>query len=76
MPQGKDPAAADAARRGERFVVYRTIPVERCHWIASMQGIRHLQGHGWAYVHTNGAVTMLQRGKDTVCKCGAVHTGV
>ncbi len=66
----------DAARRGERFIVTRTIIPERRHWMAAMQGIRLLQGHGCAYVHTDGSITMLQNGKDTECKCGVVHRGV
>ena len=74
--QGKDPAAVEAQRRGERFIVYRSIPIDRRHWVASMQGILHLQGIGSAYVHTDGSVTMLQSGKEIACKCGAFHSGV
>ena len=44
--------------------------------MAAMQGTRLLSGYGWAYVHTDGSVTMLQNGKDTECKCGNVHRGI
>lgn len=40
--QGKDPAAHEAQRNGARFVQHRAIPVEKRHWVASMQGLMYV----------------------------------
>lgn len=73
--QGIDPAAAEAARNGERFVVRREIPIERRHWVASMRGVMSTR-HGCAFVHSDGSVTMLSKDSETQCKCGAIHTSI
>ena len=65
----------EAARRyGQRYSVYRHIPIERRHWVASMQGIRLVPKCGWAYVHSDGSITMLQTGMEINCRCGRIHT--
>ena len=74
--QGMDPACMEASRRGETFFERRDIPIERAHWIASMQGLFATAKYGCAYIHSDGSITMLQQGKDTACRCGSVHTGV
>lgn len=80
--QGVDPASVEAARRGDLFFESREIPIERRHWMATMQGLFSTAKFGCAYVHTDGSLTMLQQGKDVVCRCGewkkqvVVHTGI
>lgn len=74
--QGKDPAAVEAARQGKRFFARREIKAPTlADWIASMQGLHYVPTIGWAYVHTDGSLTMLQQGQRGVaCKCQKTHS--
>jgi hypothetical protein len=64
--QGIDPACVNPMPGV--LVAKRVIPVEKRHWVASMRGLFRTQ-HGTAYVHTDGSITMLAAGKETVCRC-------
>jgi hypothetical protein len=65
--QGIDPACMKNQASGV-LVARRVIPVERRHWVATMRGLFRTQ-HGTAYIHTDGSITMLSSGRETVCRC-------